>query len=62
MPRIRPDDYLDYDDEDSLDIQPDEPVTLTGRKPIPPKPTRIDRDWEENRRALIQRKLGRDRD
>jgi len=62
VPRIRPDDYLDYDDEDSLDIQDDEPVTLTGRKPSAPKPTRLDRDWEENRKAMIQRKYGRDRD
>lgn len=62
MPRINPDDYLDYEDEDSLDIQDDEPTTLTGRKPSAPRPTRIDRDWEENRRAMIQKKLGRDRD
>ena len=61
MPRINPDDYLEYDDEDSLDIQADEPVTVTGRKPTP-KPTKEDRDWEERRKAMIQHRLGRDRD
>lgn len=61
MPRIRPDDYLDFDDEDTLDIQADEPVTTTGRKPAP-KPTRIDLDWEERRKELINRKLGKARD
>jgi hypothetical protein len=61
VPRINPDDYLDFDNEDSLDIQDDEPVTVSGRKPAP-KPTKEDRDWEERRKALIQNRLGRDRD
>ncbi len=62
MPRIRPDDYLDYDDEDSLDIQEDEPTDKRGRRVQPKQIPKQDRDWEEARRALIHRKYGRDRD
>jgi hypothetical protein len=61
VPRINPDDYLDFDDEDSLDIQNDDPVTVSGRRATP-KPTKEDRDWEDRRKALIQHRLGRERD
>jgi len=62
VPRVRVEDYEDFEDDNmSLDIQEDDPRDRHGNK-IPPRPPKQDRDWEENRKALIQRKLGRDRD
>ena len=62
MPRINPEDYLDYDDENSLDIQNDDPVSTHGRPAPAPKPTRQDLDWEERRRELQRNKLRRSAD
>ena len=62
MPRINPDEYLDYEDEGSLDIQDDDPVSTRGRPAPPVKPTRQDLDWEERRRELQRNKLRRSAD
>ena len=62
MPRIRIEDYEDFEDDMETNIEDDEPRNRQGQKIIPPRPPKQDRDWEENRKNLIQRKLGRDRD
>lgn len=61
MPRIRVEDYEDFEDDMEMNIEDDEPRTRHGQKVIP-RPPKQDRDWEETRKTLIQRKLGRDRD
>ena len=62
MPRVRPEDYLDYDDEDSLDIQDDLPTDRRGRPVQPRQVPREDRDWEEARKRAQQRRRIRDAD
>lgn len=62
MPRVRPEDYLDYEDEDSLDIQDDDPTDNRGRRVQPKQVPRQDRDWEETRKRLQRRKGFRDND
>lgn len=62
MPRIRVEDYEDFEDAMELDIDDDDPRDRAGRKVQPKHIPRQDKDWEENRKALIQRKYGRDRD
>ena len=62
MPRVRVEDYEDFADNMELDIQEDDAVDRSGRKVQPKHIPRQDKDWEENRKALIQRKYGRDRD
>lgn len=61
MPRIRVEDYEDFEDDMEINIEEDEPRTRRGQK-VPARPPKQDRDWEENRKAMIQRKYGRDRD
>lgn len=62
MPRINPDDYIDYEGDD-LEIQEDEPRTRDGRRPASiNRPTRQDMDWEERRRQLQRNKLRRSQD
>ena len=62
MPRIRVEDYEDFEDDMEINIQEDDVVDRAGRKIVPKQIPKQDRDWEENRRAMIQRKYGRDRD
>ncbi len=62
MPRIRVEDYEDFEDNMEINIQEDDAVDRAGRKIIPKQIPKQDRDWEENRKAMIQRKYGRDRD
>lgn len=63
MPRINPDDYIDHDSDDDLEIQEDEPRTAAGRTPQSiNRPTRQDLDWEERRRQLQRNKLRRGQD
>jgi len=62
VPRINPDEYLDYSDEESLEVQDDEPTDRLGRKLNPRQIPREDRVWEENRRQLQQRRRARDAD
>jgi len=62
VPRVRVEDYEDFADNMELDIQEDDAVDRSGRKVQPKHIPRQDKDWEENRKALIQRKYGRDRD
>lgn len=63
MPRINPDDYLDndYDDEQGLVIEDDQPQNRRGQVIVPKNPERREPSWEENRRKL-QRKFRRDFD
>lgn len=62
MPRVRVEDYEDFEDDMQIDIQEDDPRDRNGRKVQPKHIPKQDRDWEENRKAMIQRKYGRDRD
>jgi len=62
VPRIRVEDYEDFEDDMEINIQEDDVVDRAGRKIVPKQIPKQDRDWEENRRAMIQRKYGRDRD
>ena len=57
MPRVRPEDYLDFDDEDSLDIQDDPQTDRRGRPVQPRQVPKQDRDWEETRRRLQRRRF-----
>ncbi len=62
MPRIRVEDYEDFEDDMEINIQEDDAVDRAGRKIVPKQIPKQDRDWEENRKAMIHRKYGRDRD
>ena len=59
MPRVRVEDYEDFESDDDLNIEDDEPRNPRGQK-IQTKPPRQDRSWEENRKELINRRLRRD--
>ena len=61
MPRIRVEDYEDFEDDNELNIQDDEPRNLRGTK-MPVRPPKQDKDWEERRKELINRRIGRERD
>ena len=62
MPRIRVEDYEDFEDDMEINIQDDEAVDRAGRKVVPKQIPKQDKDWEESRREMIHRKYGRDRD
>lgn len=63
MPRIRPEEFLDYDEVDNqeLVIEDDEPRDNRGQIIKPKNPMRQEPSWEENRRRF-QRKNRRDFD
>jgi hypothetical protein len=63
VPRIRPDDYLDddFDDNQEMIIEDDQPQNHRGQVVVPKNPERREPDWEENRRRL-QRKFRKDWD
>jgi hypothetical protein len=56
MPRIRVEDYDDFDDDQEPNIESDDPKDRLGRKIPAPKPTKQDRDWEEQRRSQQRRR------
>ena len=58
MPRVRVEDYEDFEDDD-LNIEDDEPRDRRGQK-VPVKTPKQDRDWEESRKEMINRRLRRD--
>lgn len=58
MPRVRVEDFDDFDDE--FDIDDEDPQDRAGRRSPPPRPTKQDKDWEERRKELINRKIGKD--
>ena len=59
MPRINPEDYDDLYDDDDFAVDPDFEEHRRSKLP-PPRPPKQDRDWEESRKSLINRKLRRD--
>lgn len=62
MPRVNPDQYMDWDDNE-LEIEDDEPITRAGRRVNPKAPPKQDLEWEEQRKAQVQRaRRGRDQD
>ena len=56
MPRVRPDDYVEFDDENSFEVADDEPVNRRGQRVIPSRIPCEDRDWEESRKQSILRR------
>lgn len=54
MPRIRVEDYEDFEDDQNLNIEDDDPPT---EQRVPTKPPKQDLDWEERRRRM-QRQRG----
>ena len=62
MPRVRVEDFEDFEDDMEINIQDDEAVDRAGRKVVPKQIPKQDKDWEEQRREMIHRKYGRDRD
>ena len=59
MPRVRVEDYEDFEDENEFNIEDDEPRNQRGHT-VQAKTPRSDRNWEETRKELINRKLRRD--
>lgn len=63
MPRIRVEDYEDFDNENEFDIDDDDPQDRAGRRVYPKHPPKQDRDWEETRKRLQDRRRNyRDQD
>jgi hypothetical protein len=62
VPRVRVEDFEDFEDDMEINIQDDEAVDRAGRKVVPKQIPKQDKDWEEQRREMIHRKYGRDRD
>lgn len=62
MPRVRVEDFEDFEDDMELDIKDDDALDRAGRKIIPKQLPKQDKDWEEQRREMIHRKFGRERD
>lgn len=63
MPRVNPDQYMDWDNDDELEILDDEPTTRAGKRVNPKAPPKQDLEWEERRRAQVQRaRRGREQD
>lgn len=56
MPRIRVEDYEDFEDDLELNIEEDEPTDRAGRRVQPKHPPKQDRDWEENRKRMQQKR------
>lgn len=62
MPRVRVEDYEDFEDDMEINIEEDDPKDRTGRRIVPKHPPKQDRDWEERRKELINRRVGKARD
>ena len=62
MPRVRVEDFEDFEDDMEIDIKDDDVLDRAGRKIIPKQLPKQDKDWEEQRREMIHRKFGRERD
>jgi hypothetical protein len=62
VPRVRVEDFEDFEDDMEIDIKDDDAIDRAGRKIVPKQIPKQDRDWEEARREMIHRKYGRDRD
>lgn len=63
MPKIDPRLFnMMYEDDEDLDIEDDEPRNRRGDKLPPPKPTKDQREWEENRKRMQYRRNFRDYD
>lgn len=59
MPKVNPDEYMDWDSDEEFVIEDDEPVK--PKSTIGRKPPKQDLDWEEQRRRM-SRKHNRDWD
>ena len=62
MPRVRVEDFEDFEDDMEIDIKDDDALDRAGRKIIPKQVPKQDKDWEERRKEMIHRKFGRERD
>ena len=56
MPRIRVEDYEDFDDDQELNIEPDDQQDRLGRRIPAPKPTKAELDWADQRREQQRRR------
>ena len=62
MPKLNRHQYEDnWDEDEDFVIENDEPRNRRGDRLPPPKPSREDREWEENRKRFQQRR-SRERD